>query len=401
MQNSKSRSKASLISVFIALAFSACSAKNLEAQSASAAGSADPSNTTVATKVAGSEWRMAGYRESDVASKALEGYRPLRRVLVTLSQPALIAQLESAAPGVEFVGVAGVSPDAEISGSFDAVMLVCSRPAALDVAPDAIWIHSYSAGVEDCLAHPSLADQPERVKNIIMTNSSGTAASVIGEHAIAMMMSFSRGLHIFRDEQNKAEWSRSLLAESSITTTVGGKTMLVLGLGAIGKEVAMRAKALGMRVLATRNSSREGPEYVDYVGLSAETMELAAQADVVVNALPLTPSTAGMLNSRFFETMKPSALLISVGRGGTTNTSDLLAALKAGTIAGAALDVTDPEPLPSDHPLWQQRNVIITPHLAGTGGNARPKVFSLLVENVRRFQAGEPLLNPVSAKSGY
>ena len=345
--------------------------------------------------------QMSGYTKSPIASHDLPGYRKLKRVLVMLADEKQVARLTAMIPGVEFVGSPGVVPSSIANQEFDAVMLVCSIPGALDSVKNAAWIHSYSAGVEDCLAHESLKSRNASGQDFILTNSSGTAASIIGEHAIAMMMSFSRGLHHFRDEQNKANWSRSLVSESSVTTTIGGKTLLVLGLGSIGKEVARRAHALGMRVIATRNSSREGPDYVDYVGLADETLELAAQADVIVNALPLTDSTRGLIDKSFFKAMKSTALLVSVGRGKTTNTDDLLEAIRIGEIAGAALDVTDPEPLPADHPLWKERNVIITPHLAGTGGNARAKTFALLFENIRRYQAGEPLINIVDSKAGY
>lgn len=344
---------------------------------------------------------LAGFTESTIASRNLLGYRPLQRVLVTLADETQLEKLRAIAPGVEFVGTSGVVPDKNTSGTFDAVILVCSFPGALDYAENVAWIHSYSAGVEDCLAHPTLRARNAGTQDYIITNSSGTAASIIGEHAMAMVMSFSRGLHLFRDAQTAAKWSRSLVAESSVTTTVGGKTILILGLGSIGKEVARRAHALGMRVIATRNSSRSGPDYVDYVGLSDETFKLAREADVIVNALPLTDITQGMLDKEFFAAMKDTALFVSVGRGGTTNTDDLVAALQNGQIAGAALDVTDPEPLPADHPLWKQKNAIITPHLAGTGGDARARVYGLLLENVRRYQAGDPLINPVSSKAGY
>ena len=346
--------------------------------------------------------QMSGYTLSAIASRDLPGYRPLKRVLVMLADEKQVARLTAAIPGVEFIGSVGVVPSSIIANQkFDAVMLVCSLAGALDSVNNVAWIHSYSAGVEDCLAHESLKTRNASGESFILTNSSGTAASIIGEHAIAMMMSFSRGLHHFRDEQNKSNWSRSLVSESSVTTTVGGKTLLVLGLGSIGKEVARRAHALGMRVIATRNSSREGPDYVDYVGLADETFELAAQADVIVNALPLTDSTRGLIDKLFFKAMKNTALLVSVGRGKTTNTDDLLVAIRTGEIAGAALDVTDPEPLPFNHPLWKEKNVIITPHLAGTGGDARTKTFALLFENIRRYQAGEPLINIVDSKAGY
>ncbi|NNC98711.1 MAG: D-2-hydroxyacid dehydrogenase [Gammaproteobacteria bacterium] len=386
---------ASTLSLVIMLWLAAC------AGGSSGIVAADETAAPVSAVLSANQIEMAGFKESTIASRNLAGYRPLQRVLVMLADENQVLRLQKIAPGVEFVGSPGVAPGDDVKGPFDAIILVCGRDAALDYAENVAWIHSYSAGVENCLAHPRVRAMDAANKDYIITNSSGTAASIIGEHAIAMMMSFSRGLHHFRDAQNQGLWNRNFTSESAITTTVGGKTMLVLGLGSIGKEVARRANALGMRVIATRNSSRSGPDYVDYVGLSDETLELASQADVIVNALPLTDSTRGLLDTAFFNAMKNSALLISVGRGGTTNTDDLLAALEAGQLAGAALDVTDPEPLPAGHPLWQQKNVIITPHLAGTGGDARAKVYALLLENVRRYQAGEPLINPVSSKAGY
>jgi phosphoglycerate dehydrogenase-like enzyme len=277
-------------------------------------------------------------------------------------------------------------------------VLSCGSPVSLKYVTDVAWVHSFAAGVEDCLSHPSLAPLKG---NYILTNSRGAAAATIAEHAIGMTMSFSRGLHVFRDSQANASWDRQLISGNKLTTTINGKTMLILGLGAIGKEVAQRAKALGMTVIATRNSSREKPDFVDYVGLSDETLTLAKTADVIVNTLPLTASTKGVLDEKFFKAMKNSALLVSVGRGATTNTSDLLAALQAGELRGAALDVTDPEPLPSGHPLWKQKNVIITPHIAGTGGSSSDRTVSLMLENLRRYQADKPLLNMVDKKAGY
>jgi len=361
-------------------------------------------NAQAAPVMSEQQIQMTGFTESTIPSRDLAGYRPLKRVLVPLAGPQQIAMLQSVAPEVEFVSNSNpgtVNSDQGGEQKFDAVFVSCAFPSALSRAKQAAWIHSFSAGVEGCLAHPTVRALEQQESDYIITNSRGTAASVIGEHAIAMMMSHSRGLHHFRDAQSKNDWIRNQAISGGITTTIGGKTMLVLGLGSIGKEVARRANALGMRVIATRNSSRQGPDYVDYVGLGDETLKLAAQADVVVNSLPSTAATRGLLDNEFFKAMKSTAILVSVGRGTTTVTADLIEALEDGQLAGAALDVMDPEPLPADHPLWNQPNVIITPHLAGTGGGARANVFRLVVENVRRYQAGEPLLNPVSSKAGY
>jgi phosphoglycerate dehydrogenase-like enzyme len=182
--------------------------------------------------------------------------------------------------------------------------------------------------------------------------------------------------------------------------SVAGRTMLVIGLGGIGTEAARRAAALDMRVIGTRRSSREGPDFVEYVGLSDELFELAAEADFIVNALPLTTETTGLLDADFFSAAKRGAFLVNVGRGRTVVTDDLVAALESGQIAGAALDVTDPEPLPADHPLWQMDNVIITPHVASRDSN-RARHMILFKENLRRFVAGDALLNVVDPELGY
>jgi phosphoglycerate dehydrogenase-like enzyme len=176
--------------------------------------------------------------------------------------------------------------------------------------------------------------------------------------------------------------------------------MLVVGLGGIGTEVARLGNALGMRVSGTRNSSRSGPDFVDYVGLSDELNSLAAKADVIVNALPLTDATSGLLDGEFFATIKEGAIFINVGRGRTVDTGALLGALESGRVSGAGLDVTDPEPLPANHALWQRENVIITPHVAGRGGEFERRSV-LLIENIRRYIAGDALLNVVDPEKGY
>jgi len=177
--------------------------------------------------------------------------------------------------------------------------------------------------------------------------------------------------------------------------------VLVVGLGGIGTQTAKRAHGLGMRVIATRGSRREGPDYVEYVGLAEEMNDLAAQADVVINTAPLTDRTRGMFNAEFFAAMKPTAYFVSVGRGASTVTTDLLAALENGELAGAGLDVTDPEPLPEGHPLWTTPRVIISPHTAGRSDKGRDRLFLLVQENLRRYAAGEPMLSVVDIERGY
>jgi phosphoglycerate dehydrogenase-like enzyme len=225
----------------------------------------------------------------------------------------------------------------------------------------------------------------------------------IAEHTIALMLSLTRGLSGFGAAQATGEWKRvnNTQYNGNPFMEVAEKTMLVVGLGGIGTEVAMRANALGMRVQATRNSRREGPDYVEYVGLAHEALELAADADVVVNAAPLTPQTRGMFDAAFFAAMKETAYFINVGRGASVATPDLVAALESGAIAGAGLDVTSPEPLPPGHPLWSMGNVILTPHMAARSDRFEERFTILLAENLRRYVAGERMLSVVDLERGY
>jgi phosphoglycerate dehydrogenase-like enzyme len=174
-----------------------------------------------------------------------------------------------------------------------------------------------------------------------------------------------------------------------------------VGLGGIGVEVARRAHAFGMRVVATRASGREGPAFVSYVGLPDELLKLAAEADFVVNTTPLTPATTGLFDAKFFAAVKPGAFFVNVGRGRSVVQPDLIAALKSGRLAGAGLDVTDPEPLPADDPLWKLPNVIITPHVSADSDLGDEVRFAIGVENLRRYVAGERMLSVVDVAKGY
>ena len=156
-----------------------------------------------------------------------------------------------------------------------------------------------------------------------------------------------------------------------------------------------------MKVIATRASSHEGPAFVNYVGLSDELPKLIADADVVVSALPLISATTNLFDAKMFARMKKTAYFINVGRGGSVVTDDLVAALNAGTIAGAGLDVTEPEPLPKDHPLWKAKNIIITPHMSAQSDLGLAARDLILREQVRRFAAGDKLLSVIDFKKGY
>jgi phosphoglycerate dehydrogenase-like enzyme len=280
------------------------------------------------------------------------------------------------------------------AGPAGAIIGFCNHDL-MEAAPHASWVQIYSAGADRCVTSPKFVSG-----EVVLTNMQKMSSPVIAEHAIAMTLALLRKLPAFMEDRKSGEWNRSEPYTRGMTTA-HGKTMLVLGLGGIGTEIARRGAALGMRIIATRNSSREGPDFVDYVGLSDEMLTLAKEADVIVNALPLTDKTRGLLGEEFFAAVQSRApYFINVGRGATVDTDALLAALRDGRLAGAGLDVTDPEPLPPEHGLWQADNVIITPHVSATGSD-RTRHRLLVIENIRRYLAGDALLNVVDAGRGY
>ncbi|HEX5789479.1 MAG TPA: D-2-hydroxyacid dehydrogenase [Woeseiaceae bacterium] len=332
----------------------------------------------------------AGLTEGPVPVRERDGWRAPRKIVVR-DEYGLVERLRRAFPDVDIVGVSSSEQAAAAVRGADAVLGFCDA-RVLDRADRLVWVQIFSAGAEDCLAVDAVGSG-----DVLLTNMQKMASPVIGEHAVALMLALARGIVPYAKIMSAGDWDREPAGEM---LSLNGKTLLVAGLGGIGTAVARRADGLGMRVIATRNSSRSGPAFVDYVGLSGELLELAAQADVVVNALPLTPETTNLFGREFFDAVKPGALFINVARGGSVVTDELVAALEDGRIAGAGLDVTEPEPLPPGHQLWRMDNVIITPHVAGSG-NERDHFPILFEENVRRFIAGDALLNVVDPELGY
>jgi phosphoglycerate dehydrogenase-like enzyme len=331
---------------------------------------------------------QTGIEPGDTPLRDMPGWREPKKVVITSSVVPL-DEVRQLLPGVEVIS-GGSLADAEDA---DAIIGSCYR-ALIDAAERAIWVQVFSAGVDRCVG-------AERITSgtAVLTNMQKMSSPTIAEHVIALSLSLARKIPAFAKRMETGEWHRqAALADDMMS--IAGKTMLVIGLGGIGTESARRAAALDMRVIGTRRSSREGPDFVDYVGLSDEMYELAAEADFIVNALPLTTATTGLIDKKFFDATKRGAIFINVGRGRTVVTADLVAALESGQIGGAGLDVTDPEPLPADHVLWQMENVIITPHVSGRDSN-RARHAMVLRENLRRFAAGDALLNVVDPEQGY
>src|SRR5712671_5104339 len=321
------------------------------------------------------------------------GWRPPRIVLVSEQLHDELPLLQQAAPHAKLINIAAATPR-EIAAA-DVTFGVCSAEV-LAQAKQLQWIQWPAAGVERCVQQPLM-----RERHLLLTNLQRTMGPSMAEHVLGMMLVLSRHLDYFLKEQQQAHWGNDDTPQTPHLSDLEGKTVLVVGLGGIGTEVARRAHAFGMRVIATRASGRTGPDYVSYVGLPDELLKLAKDADFVVNCAPLTPETTGIFNREFFASLKPGAYFISVGRGRSTVTADLIAALNSGKLAGAGLDVFDPEPLPSDSPLWHLPNLIITPHVSADTPLADEQRVAVLRENLRRYVAGEPLLSVVDVERGY
>ncbi len=343
--------------------------------------------------------------ESPTALRDQPGWKAPRRIVIATANPNgtpakdQTDPLSAVAPGVEIVAVANTEELAKQVGNADAIIggdsAVCDPKVFDGIGKRLRWVAIMSAGVEECLGKSAL-ERP----GLTVTNMRAVAGPVMAEHTIALMFALSRSLQVSIARQATGEgWNRNFAG--SQPQALDGKTLLVVGLGGIGTEVARRAHALGMKVIATRNSSKAGPDYVSYVGLPDELPTLVTQADVVVSSLPLVPATTNLFDAKMFARMKKTAFFINVGRGGSVVTDDLVAALNSGTIAGAGLDVTEPEPLPKDHALWKAKNVIISPHMSALSDLGQAARLAILREQVRRFAAGDKLLSVVDFRKGY
>lgn len=335
-----------------------------------------------------------GLEESATALSERPGWAPPRKVVIPAALAERLEWMRQAAPAVQLLPAKDRAEAAALAADADAVIGFCT-PEVLAAGRRLRWIQVLSAGVERCVGIPGFAE-----RGIVLTNMQKVAGPVMAEHVIGLMLALTRGLATYLPLQAKGEWSRDAVPESRMWQ-VEGRTLLVVGLGGIGTEVARRAQALGMKVIAIRSSGRHGPPFVAEVGLPAELHAFAARADVIVNALPLTPETRGVFDRRLFDAAKRGALFINVGRGASVVTDDLLAALRDGRIGGAGLDVTDPEPLPPDHPLWRAPNTIITPHVSAATDAGDEARWLVARENLRRFAAGGKLLSEVDLARGY
>ena len=259
----------------------------------------------------------------------------------------------------------------------------------LAATPRLRWFHTPAAGVD------RLLDLPEfRERGIALTNNSGSYDIQIAEHVLAFVLAASKRLHLYRDQQSRREWKELEHDE------LRGQTLVVFGAGSIGGEVVRLAAAIGMRVIAVRRRPGTVPG-AQKVVTSDAFADAAAEADYLVVAAPLTPATRGAVSREVIARMKKAAWIVNIARGPIIDEAALTEALREGRLGGAGLDTFVQEPLPVDSPLWALPNVVVTPHASNSSPRVRQRTLALFVENLRRFKAGEPLLNRVDFEAGY
>ena len=312
-----------------------------------------------------------------------------KKVVVTGLRAEAVEELKAAAPGLAVVAAEGERLAGEVADA-DAI-LGTINPKLLAAGKRLQWVQIYSAGVERYLT-PELRASP-----IVVTNCKIIQGPNIADHAMALLLALTRSLYRTLPAQAREEWMRGQFSAIELA----GKTAVIIGVGGIGMQIAQRASGFGMRVIGV------DPKDTPYTSLVAKVVppdrldEVLPEADVVFVSAPLTRESQGMMGARQFELMKKGSYFIAVSRGKLYSTEALVKALDSRHLAGAGLDVTDPEPLPKGHALWKFENVVITPHVAGRSDRVQERRMTLLKENLRRFAAGEPLLHMVDKQKGY
>jgi glyoxylate/hydroxypyruvate reductase A len=318
-----------------------------------------------------------------------------------MTKPLLLLWADGAAPyaaAIEAAGLAGrlrvevvphaTMPDDALLAEAEALLSRGPPPGVLARMPKLRFVQALTAGVEHWLSRPDL--RPD----LALSCARGTHRVQMPENILGALFHITKPYAAIAGDNAAHRWTRR------VSSTLAGKTLGILGLGAIGAELARKAAALEMHVIGTRRGSEEVP-HVDRLYPPEATDEVLAASDFVVLLLPATPATENIMDAARLATMKPSAWLLNFGRGALIKDEDLVAAVRAGTIAGAVLDVFRTEPLPADHPFWAEEKITVLPHIGGLHAERDQMVATLLVENLHRFAEGAPLTQLVDRQAGY
>ncbi|HEX4769276.1 MAG TPA: D-2-hydroxyacid dehydrogenase [Bryobacteraceae bacterium] len=317
-----------------------------------------------------------------------------KKILVAYRDPELVEQLRSVTPRARIVSV---TPDNVMQEITDADAFVGDITSTeVRAGKNLKWVGVMSAGVERVLFPPD-GSSNLRQSSIILTNNKIVQGPEIADHALAMLLMLSRDLYALYNNDRQQIWSE----DSFKGIELNGKTAVVVGVGGIGTQIAVRANAFGMTVIGVDPEDKPFLPFLQRVVKPDEFDDVIPQADVVFLSVPDTPKSHKMMGPHEFELMKKNSYFIAVSRGGIYDMAGLVKALDEKRLAGAGVDVTDPEPLPKEHALWKFENVIITPHVAGRSDQDAGRMMGTIKENVRRFVAGKPLINVVDKQKGY
>jgi len=316
-----------------------------------------------------------------------------RKIVVDSSEEGLVQEL------------AGVSTQAHIVGvNAENVMreIVDADAYVGDITPEQVragkrlqWVQVMSAGVESVLFLSG--GNALRDSNIVLTNNKIVQGPEIADHAMAMLLMLSRRLRKYVADDQQETWDGAVFTGIELN----GKTAVVIGAGGIGNQIATRAWAFGMHVIGVDPEDKPFSPFIQKVVKPDQLDEVLPEADFLFISAPHTEKSHKMMGAREFELLKPKSYFVAVSRGGIYDMNALVKALDSKRLAGAGVDVTDPEPLPRGHPLWKFNNVVITPHIAGRSDHDHERMTGTVKENIRRFVDGKPLVNVVDKQKGY
>lgn len=363
------------------------------------AAAAQPERLDLATAVA--EFQLA--ESSRTVKELVPGWVAPKKLVVVVDKPERTAWLQQGMPaGTQVIGVRRDADMQPLLPDADALVEV-NCTSAFAMAPKLKWVHAFSGGGDTCLQIPGIVRG-----DIVLTNSQKVKNTILAEMGMGYVFALARSVDVGLENQRQRDLNRR---GGRPGKRLEGATMLIVGLGGAGTEIARMAHAVGMKVIATDPVNRKPPDFVAHVGLPDELPSLIGQADVVMVAAPLTPATRGLFNAAMFARMKRDAILVNWTRADIVVAEDLAAALKAGTIGSAALNWASQTPLPKDHPLWDAPNLILAPW-AGTAmaasTDSSPKAarddelrWLAVRENMRRFAAGAKMYSVFDLARGY
>lgn len=308
----------------------------------------------------------------------------------------LAAALRQRYPGMKVVHLPDYSQLDEEIRDADIYVGWSLRPEQFAGARKLKWIHATAVGV-DQLMRDDIRRSP-----VVLTNSSGVMTVPMAEHTLGLILALARRLpSAVRYQQQKHWGQQAIWDEEPHPMEINGRTLVIVGYGAIGRELARRARACGMRVVGVKRDPGRGREHADSVVPSDQLNPALAEADFVVLVTPVTPATQRLFGPEQFRAMKKTAYFINIGRGVLVEIDALVAALQEKRIAGAAIDVAEVEPLPSQSPLWETPNLLLTPHLSAVSERLWHRQAALLLDNLDRYFAGRELRNVVDKERGY